>query len=143
SNVRLPKSAPPWNMKPKGGGASPASARSASGSPGASMRPAIGACNPTTWRSTVDLPLPLPPSTTKISPRRTSKSTCSRMDCPPHPTARSRTTSSGSSGTRVPEGGVLSVSASAAGTSETPHLEQHGQQRVEHDEQEQRGDHRA
>lgn len=50
--------------------------------PSSSMLPLVGVSNPPRQRSSVDLPLPEPPSRAKISPLRTSKLTSSSATKP-------------------------------------------------------------
>jgi hypothetical protein len=52
-------------------------------SPSTSISPASGVCRPMIERISTDLPVPDPPTTPRISPRRTSRSRPSWMICSP------------------------------------------------------------
>ena len=83
ARVIEPNSAPDWNSTPQSGACEP----SDGGAPSTRISPRIGSASPIRWRSSVDLPLPLPPRIAKISPRRTWKSMFSSKHAPSKPIA--------------------------------------------------------
>ena len=83
----------PGTARPSGGGrSSPRPRRGRSSfSPNTSISPSSGVCSPMIERISTDLPVPEPPTTPRISPRRTSRSRSSWMTCSPKLLVRPRT----------------------------------------------------
>src|SRR5688572_28832185 len=116
--------------------------------------PLISGCNPTMWRSSVLLPQPDPPMMKKISPWATVKLTSFRTTLPSYPAWTCSTSIAGvtriapvpftfesnAGGTLAPLGerfSFITVCPSPA-----QHVEHDRENRVRHDDEQNRGDHR-
>lgn len=93
TTVSEENSAPCWNSTPKRRSTRErrSSGSCSRSSPNTRTLPEVGRRRPTILRSSTDLPVPEPPTTPRISPRRTSRSRCSWTAWAPKRLHRSRT----------------------------------------------------
>src|SRR5581483_10271539 len=104
--------------------------------PKISMLPRAGVSNPTTTRSSTDLPVPEPPTTPSTSPRRTSRSRLRWIERPPNRVLSPRTRMIGSPASSMP------WADSSGALSDMQVGEDDREAGVEHDHQEDRLDDR-